>query len=65
MKNLRQSIWDHDILYADGCLKDERLLMGHFNEKTKDTNMEGGWNFKFMFCFMETIHEPLHLLLYK
>jgi hypothetical protein len=40
---------------------DEQLLMRPFSEGKKNVNVEGGWKLKFVFCFMETTHEPLHL----
>jgi hypothetical protein len=50
------------ILYDDGFLKDERLLISFFCENPKNTNEVGGWKLKFVFCFTETTHEPFYLL---
>jgi hypothetical protein len=33
--------------------------------KSKHKNVEGGWKLKFIFCFMETTHKPLHIFLVK
>jgi hypothetical protein len=60
MQNLHQSTWDHEILYADRFSKDEQLLVRPFLWKIKNTNVEGGIRLQFMFCLMETIHEPMH-----
>jgi hypothetical protein len=54
---MKQSTWNTEILYYDRSLKDEQLLTKPFLWKTKNTNVEGGWNLKFIFCFMETTHE--------
>jgi hypothetical protein len=42
--------------------RDEQILMRLFLQKTKDRNMAGDWCLKSSFCFMETTHEPLHLV---
>jgi hypothetical protein len=46
---------------ADRSSKNEQLSGRPFLWKTKNTNVEGGWKLKPVFCFMETIYEPLHL----
>jgi hypothetical protein len=61
MQNLHQSTWDHEILYSDRYSKDEQLLIGSVLLKTKNTNMAAVWMLKFIVCFVETTHEPLHL----
>jgi hypothetical protein len=59
MQNLHQSPWDHEIsLYTDRALKDEQLLIGPFLWKTKNSNVDGSWELKFIFCFTKTTHEP-------
>jgi hypothetical protein len=58
MQNLRPSTWDHGILYADRSLKDKQLLVRPLLWITKNTNMAGGWKFKYIFYFMEKTHEP-------
>jgi hypothetical protein len=59
--NLHQSMWIHEILYTDRSSKDEQLLMRPFLSKTKSTNMAASWMLKFIVCFVEITHEPLHL----
>jgi hypothetical protein len=61
MQNLHQSTWDHQILYTDKSSKDEQPLIRPFLSKTKNTNMAAVWMLKFIVCFVETTHEPLHL----
>jgi hypothetical protein len=51
-------MWNNEILYADGSSKDKQLLIKSLLQKNKNTNMAGGCRLKFMFCFMETTHEP-------
>jgi hypothetical protein len=57
MQNFHQSMWDHEILYADRSSDDEQLIIDHFCGGKK----AGRWNLKFIFYFMEITHEPLHL----
>jgi hypothetical protein len=54
MQNLQQSMWDHEILFADRSWKGEQVW------KTKCTNMAASWNLKLIFYLIWTIHEPLH-----
>jgi hypothetical protein len=61
MRNLYQSMWDHETLYADRSSKDKQLLIIPFFRNTKNMNMAGSWIFKYIFYFMEKPHEPLHL----
>jgi hypothetical protein len=42
MQNLHQSIWDHKMLYADGSLEDEQVLIGSLLQKFKNMNTVGG-----------------------
>jgi hypothetical protein len=58
-ENFHLSTWDRDILYADRSSEDEQLLIRLFLRKTKSTNMAGGLNVKFTFCFTEITPEPL------
>jgi hypothetical protein len=62
MQNLHESTWDHTILYADRSLKDEQLLITSLLQESKNMNVASCSNLKFIFYFMETTHEPLHLL---
>jgi hypothetical protein len=59
--NLYQSPWDHEILYTDRSSRDEQLFMRPFLSKTKNSNMAAVLMIKFIVCFVETTHEPLHL----
>jgi hypothetical protein len=46
IRNFHQSKWNHDVLYAGWSWKDRQILMRLFfggGEKTKNTNMIGGW----------------------
>jgi hypothetical protein len=61
MQNLHQSMWDHEILYANSSSDAGQLLSRPLLQETKNTNMAGCWRFKYIFYFMETTHEPLHL----
>jgi hypothetical protein len=61
MWNLRQSMWDHKILYADRYLEDEQLSIWPLLREFKNVNMVGSWKLKFTLYFMERSHEPLHL----
>jgi hypothetical protein len=54
-------MWEHEIVYTDRSSKDEQLLMRPFLSETKNTNMTASWMLKFIVCFVETTHEPLHL----
>jgi hypothetical protein len=60
MKNLHHSTWDHRMLYAGRSLEVEQLLIRPLMQKTKNTNMVGGWYLKLIF-FMVIAHEPLRL----
>jgi hypothetical protein len=44
---------------TDRYSKDEQLLIRSF--LSKNTNMVAVWMLKFVVCFVETTHEPLHL----
>jgi hypothetical protein len=62
MQNFPQSMRDHETLFAD------RLIIRGwttFNKtifvKEKNSNVEGHWKFKFVFCFVETTHELVYL----
>jgi hypothetical protein len=57
MKNLHQPTWDHEMLYTDRYLNDERLLIRPFLWETKNTNVEGSWILKFVLWLIETTHE--------
>jgi hypothetical protein len=48
-------------LYADRALKNEKLSVRPILQKSKNTNMAGGWRLKFTFSFMETTQEQFHL----
>jgi hypothetical protein len=50
-----------ETVWNDTSSKDEQ---DHFYGE-KNTNVEGGWNLKFVFCFIETTREPLYLQLGK
>jgi hypothetical protein len=60
MQTFHQSMWDYEILYADGSSGDEQLLIWPLLQTTKNTNMAGSLNLKFIFCFVETTHEAIH-----
>jgi hypothetical protein len=60
MQNLHQSTWDHEILYTDRSSNDEQLLMKPVLSETKNTNMAAIWMLKFIVCFVEATHKPLH-----
>jgi hypothetical protein len=40
MQNLHQSMWDHDILYADRSSKDTQFLMRELLQKTRNMMAE-------------------------
>jgi hypothetical protein len=62
MQNLlRHSTWDHEMLYADRSSMDKQLLVIPLLRKTKNTNMEGGWLFKFILYFIERTLEHFNL----
>jgi hypothetical protein len=61
MQNLDQTTWDHEILYADRSSMNKQLLVTPLFRKTRNTNMAGGWNLKYIFYVMERTREPLHL----
>jgi hypothetical protein len=61
MQNLQQSMWDHEILYADRSWEDEQLLGRLLLLETENMNTAGSWNLKFIFHLMETTDELLHL----
>jgi hypothetical protein len=61
MQDLQKSMWNHKILYADRFSEVEQLLIRPLLRESKNTNMVGGRNLKFRFCFMERSHEPLQL----
>jgi hypothetical protein len=52
IQNLHQSTWDREILYADRSAKDKQHLVIPLLWKTKNTNMAGGWKFKYIFYFI-------------
>jgi hypothetical protein len=61
MPDLYQSVWDHEILCANGSSEDEEILTRQFLWKSKDTNVEGGWKLKSIFCRMDVTRERLKL----
>jgi hypothetical protein len=52
MQNLRQSTWEHDILYTDKSSKNEQLLMRPFLSKNKKYEHGGRLNVEIhsLFC---------------
>jgi hypothetical protein len=60
MKDLNQSTWDHEILYADKCLKMNNFYLVVF-VKNRKYEVEGGWKLKFIFCFIEITLDPFRL----
>jgi hypothetical protein len=61
MQNLHQSTWGRK-MYADRPSKDEQLLINFCEKpKKKNTKAEGICGLEFIFCFIETVYEPLHL----
>jgi hypothetical protein len=59
---LHQSMWGHETLYTDRYSKDKRLSIRQFLLETKNMKAKGGWKLRFIVSFIETAHEPLHLV---
>jgi hypothetical protein len=60
IQKFHQSAYDYETLHADRP-QDKEFLIRIFLSKTRCTNMADVWKLKFIFCYMETTHEPLHL----
>jgi hypothetical protein len=54
MQNLLQPKWDHELFYADRSSMDKHFLVIPLLRKTKNTNIAGGWMFKYTFYFLES-----------
>jgi hypothetical protein len=61
-QNLHQSMWVHNILYADRYLEDEQILIRPLWRESKSMNMADGWKLKFTFYIMDRSQEPLNLV---
>jgi hypothetical protein len=59
--NLQKPAWDREILYADRASKERELSVRPFLREINNENVEENWILEFIFCSMETTHEPLHL----
>jgi hypothetical protein len=56
---MNQSMWDHEMFYADRSARNEQHLLRQL-WKIRNVNMGGSWKLECLFCFVGITCELLH-----